>query len=102
MRPKADHKGVLLTDWRDTESDDIVMAELLDGQRVRFSAVRKGDVFRFVDPDGVYVDDTNEPADTAYYRAAEDPRKADGTECIQDFGWCLPVEPIENPKKVLS
>ena len=92
-----------MSEWRDTPPEDRVLVERLDGERVRFNDVRAGEVFRFVAPHGGYVDvdcvPTEEPV---YYRACEDPRPADGTESSQDFGWCMPVEEVEDPKAVLS
>lgn len=90
-----------MSEWRDTPEGEAIWAELLDGERVRFSALRRGDVFRGW-WNGEHIDPTTHETTEAFFRACDDARPADGTETAQDFGWCLMVEEIDDPKKVLA
>jgi len=80
--------------WRDTPAEKLIVAERLDGSRVRFSELRCGEIVRFVAADGHYVDPVAAEYSDSYFRVCEEPRRADGTETMQDFGWCVPVEEV--------
>lgn len=95
--------------WRDTPAGEQIMAERLDGERVRFHRLVVGDVVRFVAPDGGYLvpdigDYGWEPAEDPpiAFRVISSPRQADGTEGPQDYGWVLTLEAVEDMKKALT
>lgn len=86
-----------MSEWQDTPDGEAVLAERLDGERVRYYDLRPGDIFRAVDPvGGTYIDPFPpfEPSD-ALWRVKDDPRPSDGTECCQEFGWCMAVEEVD-------
>lgn len=91
--------------WKDTEPENIIWYEKLDGTRVRLYELKKNNVFS---PwwNGSYMNLSNEIVEEKeWFRTTSEPRQADGTESHQDYGWCCPAEgPLdkEEIKKVLS
>lgn len=91
-----------MSEWVDTPENQRIFAERPDGERVRFSELRAGEVVRFVGIEGTYIEPWPDYEPTESWFKVEEPRQADGTECSQDFGWCVPIEEVEDPRKEMN
>ena len=78
--------------WTDTPPNDIRWAERPDGERVRYCELAVGDVFRpFFPPDGYVTIHCETQDGDIWYKVTDLPIKADGVQCLSDFGWAVMV-----------
>jgi hypothetical protein len=88
--------------WTDTPPGEIVWAEKIDGERVRFRDLRVGDVFRAIAPDGFVIDPETQERDNVWCRVTGGPIRGDDPQCTQGYGWAIYFERIDSPKLILN